>query len=154
MVFCLFWECSQWIIVLGIKMVCGVCGSLQVKIENPETASREAIVYCGRCGIFRGTVGALRDLASRRDAQRMLPRVSKLPPLSGRSQKPRFPSEILKQFGELQSFRRKLERTESLERTRPNICIPQVIHESSSRIDPAFNMRPVAVQGHGQWLAR
>jgi hypothetical protein len=107
--------------VLGFKWsaACAVVSKSKLKIQ--KTASREAIVYCGRCGIFRGTAGALRDLASRRDAQSMLPRVSKLPPLNGRSQKPRFPSEILEQFRELQSFRRKVERTESLERTLPNI---------------------------------
>jgi hypothetical protein len=125
-VFCLFWECFSMDNRAEFQMVCGVCGSLQIKIENPETASREAIVYWGRCGIFRGTVGALRDLASRPDAQNMIPRVSKLPPLNGRPQKPRFPSEILEQFRELQSFRRKVESTESLEQTLPNI-----LHSSS-----------------------
>lgn len=47
------------------QMVCGSCDSIQIKIENPEGASREAVVYCGRCGVSRGTLGALRKLASR-----------------------------------------------------------------------------------------
>jgi hypothetical protein len=55
------------------QMVCGECGSLTIKIENPERASREAIVYCGRCGVSRGTVGALRDLAVRTTPHPVLP---------------------------------------------------------------------------------
>lgn len=106
---------------VGFQMVCGGCGSLQIKIENPERASRKAIVYCGRCGVSRGTVGALRDLASQPNARPMHPSVLKLAPLNGRSKKPRFPSEILEQFRELQSLRRKVQRAESFERTLPNI---------------------------------
>jgi hypothetical protein len=41
------------------EMVCGDCGSLAIKIENPVSASRKTIVYCGECGASRGTVGAL-----------------------------------------------------------------------------------------------
>jgi hypothetical protein len=47
------------------QMVCDNCGSLTIKIENPEGASRETVVYCGYCGASRGTMGALRDLADR-----------------------------------------------------------------------------------------
>ena len=47
------------------QMVCDDCGSLTIKIENPEGASRETVVYCGHCGASRGTMGALRDLADR-----------------------------------------------------------------------------------------
>jgi DNA-directed RNA polymerase subunit RPC12/RpoP len=47
------------------QMVCSECGSLTIKIENPESTSRGAVVYCGHCGAPRGTVGALRDLADR-----------------------------------------------------------------------------------------
>ena len=50
---------------IDFQMVCAYCGSLGIKIENPENAPREAIVYCGDCGTSRGTVGALRDLAAR-----------------------------------------------------------------------------------------
>ena len=45
------------------QMVCDDCGSLTIKIENPEGASRETVVYCGHCGASRGTMGVLRDLA-------------------------------------------------------------------------------------------
>ena len=47
------------------QMVCDDCGSLTIKIENPEGASRETVVYCGHCDASRGTMGALRDLADR-----------------------------------------------------------------------------------------
>ena len=47
------------------QMVCDDCGSLTIRIENPEGAPRETVVYCGHCGASRGTMGALRDLADR-----------------------------------------------------------------------------------------
>jgi len=103
------------------QMVCGKCGSLTIKIENPEGASRDAIVFCGRCGASRGTIGALRDLALRADSYPMLPRASKSPSFSGRSKKPKFPSQILEQFREFQSLRRKVQRVGSLKRTPPDI---------------------------------
>ena len=56
------------------QMVCGECGSLTIKIENPESASRQAIVYCGHCGASRGTMGVLRDLAVRTTPDPLLPR--------------------------------------------------------------------------------
>jgi len=46
---------------IDFQIVCGKCGSLAVKIENPERASRETIVYCSDCGASRGTIGGLRD---------------------------------------------------------------------------------------------
>jgi hypothetical protein len=72
------------------QMVCGDCGSLAIRIENPEGASREEIVYCGDCGCSRGTVGALRDLA-------VLP----------------YSHEIVALHNELQSLRRKVQIAES-----------------------------------------
>jgi hypothetical protein len=42
------------------QMVCGDCGSLAIKIENPVSASRETIVHCRDCGASRGTMGALK----------------------------------------------------------------------------------------------
>src|ERR1700733_9782105 len=48
---------------IGFQIVCTNCGCLSIRIEEPQTASREAVVYCGDCGISRGTVGALRDLS-------------------------------------------------------------------------------------------
>lgn len=50
---------------LEFQMVCGSCGGLSVKIDDPERACREAIVYCSNCGASRGTMGSLRDLAER-----------------------------------------------------------------------------------------
>jgi hypothetical protein len=55
------------------QMVCGNCGCLGIRIKDPERASREARVYCGDCGISRGTVGALRDLALRPETPPELP---------------------------------------------------------------------------------
>jgi len=52
-------------IKVQFQMVCGNCGSLSVKIDDPEKACRETIIYCSNCGASRGTMGALRDLAER-----------------------------------------------------------------------------------------
>jgi hypothetical protein len=105
----------------GFQMVCGECGSLTIKIENPESASGEAIVYCGHCGASRGTMGALRDLAVRTAPHPVLPTRSRLPSLSDRSKLKKTPSQILKQFRELQSLRRKVQRVGSLKPTPPDI---------------------------------
>jgi len=92
-------------ISFDFQVVCGDCGSLGIKIENPESASREAIVYCGDCGARRGTVGALRDLAVRPDAQ-VLPARQRTPKVkSGR--------ELAAMHNELQSLRRKVQIAES-----------------------------------------
>jgi hypothetical protein len=91
------------------QMVCGDCGSLAINIENPVTASRKTIVYCGECGASRGTVGALRDLAVRPDAH-VLPTRSRVPRV-----KPR--SELVARHQELQSLRRKVQLVESVTRT-------------------------------------
>jgi hypothetical protein len=82
------------------QMVCGNCGSLGIKIENPGQASREAIVYCGDCGASRGTIGALRDLAIRPAAHAELP-------MKQRVSKAKSTSEIVARHNELQSLRRK-----------------------------------------------
>jgi hypothetical protein len=102
------------------QMVCGLCGSLKIKIENPEVAPRESIVYCGNCGASRGTMGALRDLAVQPNQHPTLPTRTTLPSSRGRSKKPKLPSEILEKFREFQSFR-KARRVETLNRTRPDI---------------------------------
>ena len=90
-------------------MVCGDCGSLAIKIENTVSASRKTIVYCGECGASRGTVGALRDLAVRPDAQ-VLPTRPQVP-------KVKSSSELLSMHKELQSLRRKVQLVESVTRT-------------------------------------
>ena len=86
-------------------VVCGDCGSLGIRIENPESASREAIVYCGDCGAPRGTVGALRDLAVRPDTQVL--------PARQRTPKVKSGSELAAMHNELQSLRRKVQIAES-----------------------------------------
>jgi hypothetical protein len=91
------------------QMVCGDCGSLAIKIENPVTASRKTIVYCGECGASRGTVGALRDLAVRPDAH-VLPTRPWVP-------KVKSSSELISMHKELQSLRRKVQLVESVTRT-------------------------------------
>ena len=58
-----FQEFFSMNINVEFQMVCDDCGSLTIKIENPEGASRETVVYCGHCGASRGTMGVLRDLA-------------------------------------------------------------------------------------------
>jgi hypothetical protein len=80
------------------EMVCGDCGSLGIRIENPENASREEIIYCGDCGAARGTVGALRDLALRADAQ-VLPARQRTPRLTS-------DSELVAKHYELQNLHR------------------------------------------------
>jgi len=87
------------------QMVCANCGCLGTKIEDPEQASREAIVYCGDCGVSRGTVGALRDLAVRPKAHAVLPIVQRA--------KVNSYIKLVAQHNELQSLRRKVQMAES-----------------------------------------
>jgi hypothetical protein len=91
---------------VDFQMVCGDCGSLAVKIENPEQASREAIIYCGDCGASRGTMGALRDLAVRPDVLALLPPKQRIP-------KEKFQSKLVEQYREVQSLRQKVQMAES-----------------------------------------
>jgi hypothetical protein len=90
---------------IDFQVVCDNCGSLAIRIENPERASREAIVYCGDCEAPRGTVGALRDLAVRPDALVLLP-------AKQRTSKPIFRSELAEKYNELQKLRRKVQLAE------------------------------------------
>jgi hypothetical protein len=91
------------------QMVCGDCGSLAIKIENPVSASRKTIVFCGECGASRGTVGALRDLAVRPDAHVLStrPRVLKV----------KSSTELVSMHKEVQSLRRKVQLVEPVTRT-------------------------------------
>jgi hypothetical protein len=99
------------------QMVCGDCGSLAIKIENPVSASRETIVHCRDCGASRGTMGALRDLAVRPDAH-VLPTRQRLP-------KVKSCSELVSLHNELQSRRRKIQMAESnRERSRMDLQRP------------------------------
>jgi hypothetical protein len=97
---------------VDFQMVCDDCGSLAIRIEKPESASREAIVYCGDCGAPRGTVGALRDLAVRLGAH-VLPARQRIPKLKSRS-------ELVTLHKELQSLRRKVQLAEASWRTTPS----------------------------------
>jgi hypothetical protein len=85
------------------QMVCRDCGSLAIKIEDPVGASPETVVNCGSCGTSRGTMGALRDLATRLQAL-------------GRSEKLKSGSELVSLHGELQSLRRKVQTQQSTTR--------------------------------------
>jgi hypothetical protein len=80
------------------QMVCRDCGSLGIKIESPVDASPETVVRCSNCGISRGTMGALRDLASRLQVM-------------GHSAKLKS-SELVSLHRELQSLRRKVQTQE------------------------------------------
>jgi hypothetical protein len=45
------------------KFVCEACGSMTIKVANPERAPETTIIECGRCNAPRGTLAALRVLA-------------------------------------------------------------------------------------------
>src|ERR1700743_1160585 len=82
------------------QMVCRDCGTLGIKIESPVDASPETVVRCSNCDVSRGTIGALRDLATRLQAL-------------GRSAKLKSGSELVSLHRELQSLRRKVQTAES-----------------------------------------
>jgi len=88
---------------IDFQIVCGKCGGLAVKIENPQRASRETIVYCGDCGASRGTMGGLRDLA-------VLLRAHDVLPLVGLQDSH---SELVAQHKELLGLRRKVQAAEA-----------------------------------------
>jgi hypothetical protein len=90
---------------IDFQIVCGRCGGLAVKIENPERASRETIVYCDDCGASRGTMGGLRDRA-------VLPEAHDVPPPKRRLPKEKSYSELVTLHNELQDLRRKVQRAE------------------------------------------
>jgi hypothetical protein len=91
---------------IDFQIVCGKCGSLAVKIENPERASRETIVYCGDCGASRGTMGGLRDLA-------VLPKAHDVRALVALQNSH---SKLVAQHKELQGLRRKVQAAEARRR--------------------------------------
>jgi hypothetical protein len=100
---------------IDFQIVCGKCGSLAVKIENPERASRETIVYCGDCGASRGTMGGLRDLALLPEAHDVLPprrRVPKAKSCSELVALQKSHSELVALLKELQGLRRKVQTAE------------------------------------------
>lgn len=99
---------------IDFQIICGDCGSLAVKIENPESPSREAIVYCGDCGASRGTMGALRDMAVRPDALALLSPKQRVP-------KAKFRSELAVQYRELQSLRQEVKIAKSFRKSKPRL---------------------------------
>jgi hypothetical protein len=91
---------------IDFQMVCNNCGCLGIRIEDPEQASREAIVHCGDCGVSRGTVGALRDLAVR-------PEALAVQPIVNQAAKTKARTKLVALHFELQSLRRQLQTAES-----------------------------------------
>ena len=100
------------------QIVCIDCGCLAIKIEDPVTASREAIVYCGDCGASRGTVGALRDLAVQANAEP--PLRSRIPSQNGRTTCDPKSGDISERYSELQRLRRRVKMAESVAMIRGN----------------------------------
>ena len=101
---------------IDFQIVCGKCGSLAVKIEDPERASGKAIVYCGDCGASRGTMGGLRDLAVLPEANDVLPPKRRLPKAKSHSELAALQkshSELVAQHKELQGLRRKVQAAEA-----------------------------------------
>ena len=105
---------------IGFQIVCSNCSCLSIVIEEPLTASREAVVRCGDCGASRGTVGALRDLAVQKHSDGA---VSLSPSAVGQGADGRQPAaEISRRYAELQRLRQQVELAEWLVREagRPN----------------------------------
>jgi len=86
---------------IGFQIVCANCGCLGIRIENPEQASREANVYCGDCGVPRGTMGTLRDLSVQPGSHAELPATQRKPAVAI------IHGELVAQHKALQSNRRK-----------------------------------------------
>jgi hypothetical protein len=101
----------------GFQIVCTNCGCLSIKIEKPHKAMREALVYCGDCGISRGTVGALRDLSVQRYSDIVFSTPPAIPLVKGRPSNERQPvGEISKRYAELRRLRQQVEVAEWLAR--------------------------------------
>ena len=49
--------------VQKFKFVCDACGSMTIKVANPDRAPETTVIECGRCNAPRGTLASLRDLA-------------------------------------------------------------------------------------------
>jgi hypothetical protein len=102
---------------LDFQIVCVDCGCLAIRIEDPLKASREAIVYCGDCGVSRGTVGALRDLAVQPNPAVAFSTRSVASCKSGRTvDESQSCAEISRRYRELRRLRQQVEIAESLAR--------------------------------------
>jgi hypothetical protein len=101
----------------SFQIVCTNCGCLSIKIEEPHKAMREALVYCGDCGISRGTVGALRDLSARQYSDIVFSTPPTVPIVKGRPASERQPvGQISKRYAELRRLRQQVEVAEWLAR--------------------------------------
>jgi hypothetical protein len=100
---------------VDFQIVCVDCGCLAIRIEDPLKASREAVVYCGDCGVSRGTVGALRDLAVQPNPA-VAYSTRPLTSCNGGStaDESQVCSEISRRYRELRRLRRQVEIAESL----------------------------------------
>lgn len=47
----------------GFKVVCDICGSLSIKLEDPTKIALSTAIQCGRCNAVRGTLADLHTLA-------------------------------------------------------------------------------------------
>ena len=113
---------------VDFQIVCVDCGCLAIRIEDPLKASREAIVYCGDCGVSRGTVGALRDLAVQPNPAVEFSARPVASCKGGRTvDESQSCNEISRRYHELQRLRRQVEIAESLalgsDRRLPAICL-------------------------------
>jgi hypothetical protein len=96
----------------GFQIVCTRCGCLSIKIDEPVKSSREAMIYCGDCGISRGTVGALRDLSVQGYTPIVTPAPS--PVLSEHEAQEQPAAKISTQYAELQRLRQQVKIAEWL----------------------------------------
>lgn len=102
---------------IGFRIVCTNCGCLSIRIEEPLTAEREAVVYCGDCGTPRGTMGALRDLAIQRYPDIAFSTSSPVLPVSEHTaDDPQAVNEISRSYAELRRLRQQVEIAEWLAR--------------------------------------
>jgi hypothetical protein len=132
---------------IRFQIVCVNCGCLSIKIAEPLTSPREAIVYCGDCGNSRGTVGALRDLSVQRCSSIAFPELSAL--LSADAADEAQPSgRISRQYAELQRLRRQVKVAECLanESARPFSTHARKIDARHSAFRPS-SLKPTGYVG-------
>jgi hypothetical protein len=96
----------------SFQIVCTRCGCLSIKIDEPVKSSREAIIFCGDCGLSRGTVGALRDLSVQGYTPIVTPAPS--PVLSEHEPDQQPATKISTQYAELQRLRQQVKIAEWL----------------------------------------
>jgi hypothetical protein len=99
---------------VGFQIVCTNCGCLSINVKEPLKAAREDIVYCGECGISRGTIGALRDLSVRQYLDIAISTPSAAPPVTGTANDRQPVKAISKRYDELRRLRQQVEIAEWL----------------------------------------